>query len=86
MSGGCDGDIRIWNPQKGASCGPSGPGPHYIVDVRLTRLTGKCSRTMNAHLDYVTAVHFNRDGTLIVSCALDGLMYDDVTSTLCDPF
>lgn len=27
-----------------------------------------------AHLDYVTAVHFNRDATLIVSCALDGLM------------
>lgn len=44
---------------------------------------------MNAHLDYVTAVHFNRDGTLIVSCALDGLMYADVMSsvyeTLSDP-
>lgn len=25
-------------------------------------------------MDYVTAVHFNRDATLIVSCALDGLM------------
>ena len=31
-------------------------------------------KTLHAHLDYVTAVHFNRDSTLIVSCALDGLM------------
>jgi hypothetical protein len=31
-------------------------------------------KTLHAHLDYVTAVHFNRDATLIVSCALDGLM------------
>jgi COMPASS component SWD3 len=29
---------------------------------------------LNAHIDYVTAVHFNRDGSLIVSCSLDGLM------------
>jgi COMPASS component SWD3 len=32
-------------------------------------------KTLHAHLDYVTSVHFNRDGNLIVSCALDGLMY-----------
>lgn len=32
-------------------------------------------KTLHAHLDYVTAVHFNRDATLIASCALDGLMY-----------
>jgi COMPASS component SWD3 len=32
-------------------------------------------KTLDAHLDYVTAVHFNRDGSLVVSCALDGLMY-----------
>ncbi len=32
-------------------------------------------KTLHAHLDYVTAVHFNRDASLIVSCALDGLMY-----------
>lgn len=31
-------------------------------------------KTLHAHLDYVTAVHFNRDATLIVSCALDGLI------------
>lgn len=32
-------------------------------------------KTLHAHLDYVTAVHFNRDASLIVSCSLDGLMY-----------
>jgi len=32
-------------------------------------------KTLHAHLDYVTAVHFNRDASLIVSCALDGLMH-----------
>ena len=32
-------------------------------------------QTLHAHLDYVTAVHFNREADLIVSCALDGLMY-----------
>ena len=31
-------------------------------------------KTIHAHLDFVTAVNFNRDATLIVSCALDGLM------------
>ncbi|KAI0299197.1 hypothetical protein BC826DRAFT_995974 [Russula brevipes] len=36
-SGGCDGDVRIWNAAK-----------------------GRCSKTSDAHLDYVTAVHFNR--------------------------
>ena len=36
---------------------------------------GKCVKTLHAHLDFVTAVHFNRDASLIVSCALDGLMY-----------
>lgn len=31
-------------------------------------------KTLHGHLDYVTAVHFNREASLIVSCALDGLM------------
>ena len=31
-------------------------------------------KTLHAHMDYVTAVHFNKDASLIVSCALDGLM------------
>ena len=35
--------------------------------------TGKCLRKMPAHSDPVSAVHFNRDGTLIVSGSYDGL-------------
>ena len=45
---------------------------HNEADIVLD--TGKCIKTIHAHLDYVTAVHFNRDAGLIVSCALDGLM------------
>lgn len=40
-------------------------------------------KTLHAHLDYVTAVHFNRDATLIVSCALDGLMYVSCSPAYC---
>jgi COMPASS component SWD3 len=32
-------------------------------------------KVLPAHSDPVTAVSFNHDGTLIVSCAMDGLMY-----------
>lgn len=33
-------------------------------------------KVLPAHSDPVTAVDFNHNGTLIVSCAMDGLMYD----------
>jgi COMPASS component SWD3 len=68
VSGGCEGDVRIWNVARGRRiclC----VSTSYEVDH-----LGKCMKTLHAHLDYVTAVHFNRDATLIVSCALDGLM------------
>lgn len=57
---------------RSRSCSPSIP-----LDLRhdLKASKGKCMKTLHAHVDYVTAVHFNRDATLIVSCALDGLMY-----------
>jgi WD40 repeat protein len=42
---------------------------------------GKTIKVLPAHSDPVTAVSFNHDGTLIASCAMDGLMY---AST--DPF
>jgi COMPASS component SWD3 len=32
--------------------------------------------TLTAHVDFVTAVNFNRDSSLLVSCSVDGLMYD----------
>jgi len=68
VSGGCEGDVRIWNVARGAfSCG-------LPFASRMLIVTGKCIKTLSAHLDYVTAVHFNRDASLIVSCSLDGLM------------
>jgi len=36
--------------------------------------TGKSLKVLPAHSDPVTAVSFSHDGTLIVSCAMDGLM------------
>jgi len=64
----CEGDLRIWNVARGAfSCG-------LPFASRMLIVTGKCLKTFSAHLDYVTAVHFNRDASLIVSCSLDGLM------------
>lgn len=35
---------------------------------------GKSHKTLPAHSEPVTAVHFNRDGTLIASCSHDGLI------------
>lgn len=32
-------------------------------------------KTLSAHSDPVMAAGFNRDGTMIVSCSIDGLMY-----------
>ena len=46
-----------------------------MVSLKKSPIAGRCTKTLNAHIDYVTAVHFNRDGSLIVSCSLDGLMY-----------
>ena len=39
----------------------------------LTKNEGKCLKTLPAHSDPVSAVHFNRDGSLIVSSSYDGL-------------
>jgi len=69
VSGGCEGDVRIWNVARGL---PDSIFPSSTLCSSFH--VGKCMKTLHAHLDYVTAVHFNRDATLIVSCALDGLM------------
>lgn len=37
-------------------------------------LQGKSIKTLPAHSDPVNAVHFNRDGTMIVSCSYDGVV------------
>ncbi|KAJ7601067.1 WD40-repeat-containing domain protein [Mycena floridula] len=65
VSGGCDGDIRIWSVETSAGGKGKGKGNENF---------GKCLKTINAHVDYVTSVHFNRDASLIVSCSLDGLI------------
>lgn len=49
-------------------CGP-------LASVIMVALEGKSLKVLPAHSDPVTAVAFNHDGTLIVSCAMDGLMY-----------
>lgn len=60
-------------------CSPKG----YVIDKHShLAAAGKCIKTIHAHLDYVTAVHFNRDASLIVSCALDGLMYVTIFSDM----
>jgi COMPASS component SWD3 len=46
-----------------------------LFSLLMLLLSGKCMKTLHAHIDIVTAVHFNRDATLIVSCSCDGLMY-----------
>lgn len=42
--------------------------PSFFVAI-----SGKCLKTLPAHSDPVSAVHFNRDGSLIVSSSYDGL-------------
>ena len=41
---------------------------------RVESILAKTLKTLPAHSDPVTAVTFNHDGTLIASCAMDGLM------------
>jgi len=69
VSGCCDGDIKIWDVTKGEFCSLCG-----WRSTHTFQCLAKCLKTLHAHLDYVTAVHFNRDASLIVSCACDGLM------------
>lgn len=72
VSGGFDETVRVWDVARGAPVrlifGP-------LVSVIMIVLEGKSLKVLPAHSDPVTAVAFNHDGTLIVSCAMDGLMY-----------
>ena len=53
---------------------PLPPLVQFDESVRVWDVkTGKCLRTLPAHSDPVSAVHFNRDGSLIVSSSYDGL-------------
>lgn len=46
---------------------------HKYIANSLFNFLGKCLKTLPAHSDPVSAVHFNRDGSLIVSSSYDGL-------------
>lgn len=66
-SGGFDETVRVWDVARGVYDLAS-------VKGRLTSRQGKSLKILPAHSDPVTAVSFNHDGTLIVSCSMDGLM------------
>jgi COMPASS component SWD3 len=67
VSGGFDETVRVWDVARGAS--------RYIrYKLCLIARTAKSLKVLPAHSDPVTSVSFNHDGTLIVSCAMDGLM------------
>lgn len=46
---------------------------HRAITELFIYFLGKCLKTLPAHSDPVSAVHFNRDGSLIVSSSYDGL-------------
>ena len=67
-SGGFDETVRVWDVARGNVI--------FGCFSWLKELTGqgKPLKVLPAHSDPVTSVSFNHDGTLIVSCAMDGLM------------
>jgi COMPASS component SWD3 len=66
-SGGYDESVRIWDVARGAFSASSS-----VWDADC--ISGKTTKVLPAHSDPVTAVSFNHDGTLVVSCAMDGLV------------
>ena len=71
VSGGFDETVRVWDVARGTV---------LFLSVALENReptvypAGKSLKVLPAHSDPVTAVSFSHDGTLIVSCAMDGLM------------
>lgn len=68
-SGGFDETVRIWDVARGSF-------RLFCFDVGSCLRIGKSLKVLPAHSDPVTAVSFNKDGSLIVSCAMDGLMWE----------
>lgn len=68
VSGGFDETVRMWDVARGAF----GVLQRLLVPTCIS--AGRTLKTLPAHSDPVTAVTFNHDGTLIASCAMDGLM------------
>jgi len=60
VSGSFDESVRIWDVKEGEAF------VLFIVLLMLTSsLKGKCLKTLPAHSEPVSAVHFNRDGWCI---------------------
>lgn len=68
VSGGFDETVRVWDVARGNE------SLNTLYSITLILRIGKSLKVLPAHSDPVTAVSFNHDGTLIVSCAMDGLM------------
>ena len=80
MSGGFDETVRVWDVARGIRF------LHKIAEPGSDlRVIGKSLKVLPAHSDPVTAVSFSHDGTLIVSCAMDGLMYVSRFTEGCAP-
>ena len=67
-SGGFDETVRVWDVARGNVISSLIPFVEELTEQ------GKPLKVLPAHSDPVTSVSFNHDGTLIVSCAMDGLM------------
>lgn len=81
-SGSMDERLIVWDVRQGAS----GAQPQSLlltsVDAFAVRnFPGLAHHTLNAHSDPISAVDFNRDGTLLVSGSWDGLirLWDSAT-------
>jgi COMPASS component SWD3 len=69
VSGSYDESVKLWDVARGTlDCS-------HLQCIIDSVLPGKCMKTLSAHSDPVMAAGFNRDGTMIVSCSIDGLMY-----------
>jgi hypothetical protein len=77
VSGSFDETVKIWDVKSGMAVRAS-LSAVSLATVLMSACgctTGKCLKSIPAHSDPVSAVHFNRDGTLIVSASYDGLVY-----------
>jgi len=69
VSGGFDETVRIWDVARGINARFSS-----FHGSSLNSMLARSLKVLPAHSDPVTAVSFSHDGTLVVSCAMDGLM------------